>query len=86
MMSTDLMWCNQMWNSLADGGTWAVPRSGLVFQKDKAKKRLVLIARMPYEEGMPGTAEDLRAYQESDFQAIAMRFALIGVGLENDGS
>jgi hypothetical protein len=72
-------WCQELWDRISDGGVWAVPRSGLVFRKDEAAKRLTLVERMPYSEEMPGTAEDLRLYQDSDIEAIRKRFALVGV-------
>lgn len=74
-----LMWCQMIWDRINDGGVWAVPRSGLVFRKEEAAKRLVLVERMPFDEGMPGTEDDLRLYQDSDIEAIRKRFRLIGV-------
>ena len=88
---TDVMWCQKLWDMTKDGGTWAVPRSGLVFWKDEKERVFLLIERMPWTEEMgrqsespwtaPFTAEDLRGYQDADFEEIAKRFALIGVVL-----
>lgn len=75
----DLLWCQGLWDMMADGAVWAVPRSGLVFEKNKAEKLLFVRTRQPFLEGMPGTREEWRAWQEDDFEAIKARFALIGV-------
>ena len=72
-------WCQGLWDSIADGGVWAVPRSGIVLKKDEAAKRMTLSERMPWVPEMPGTPEDLRLYQDADFESVAKRFALIGV-------
>jgi hypothetical protein len=77
----DLIWSKGLWDSIADGGVWAVPRSGLVFRKDADRKRFVLSERMPWSAEMPRTAEELIAYQDDDFETIAARFALIGVAV-----
>ena len=77
-------WSWQTWNSIAQGGTWAVPRSGLVFQKQGTT--LVLIARMPYQEGMPGNGGQWAEYQESDYDAIKREFAKINVTVEKDAN
>jgi len=37
-----LNWCRNLVNTLRDRGMWGIPRSGLVFQIDKKKNRLVL--------------------------------------------
>jgi len=70
-------WCRQMWASLRDGGTWAIPRSGLIFQKRSGQ--LVLINRMPHMAEMPITAEQLIEQQESDFNLIVDHFGRVGV-------
>jgi hypothetical protein len=74
-----LVWCQSIWDGCVDGGVWMVPRSGLIFQKSAILKRMTLIERMPWTPEMGGSAEDLRLYQDADFEAIAKRFALIGV-------
>lgn len=75
----DSMWSQSLWDSITDGGQWVVPRSGLVFEKDEERRRMTLVERMPWTADMGGTPEDLRLYQDSDFESIAKRFALIGV-------
>lgn len=78
-------WCQNLWNMMADGGAWAVPRSGLIFNKRGGK--LVLVARMPYdEEAMPGTitAEELSLQQSNDFEGTRAHFAAFGVTVEDE--
>lgn len=38
-----LNWCRALVEMLRHGGTWGIPRSGLVFQIDKNQKQLVLV-------------------------------------------
>ena len=72
-------WCLQMWRMLRDGGTWAVPRSGLIFQKRSGK--LVLIQALPWMPGMADEegyaltdADDLLLYQRNDYETIKFYF------------
>lgn len=58
-----LNWCRNLCAATADGGIWAIPRSGIVFRFDKKNKRLVLVV---------GTKDD------SDFVATKRVFAQIG--------
>jgi hypothetical protein len=75
--ASDLEWSRRTFAMLNEGGVWGVPRSGLVFQKRGAE--LVLIDRMPWAEGMPLTAEELRTYQDEDFALIRDRFVAAGI-------
>jgi hypothetical protein len=80
-------WCRQMWTSLADGGTWAIPRSGLIFIKRGGK--LVLSMAMPYMQEMEKigvTPESLRAHQDSDFEATREHFGRVGVEVTRDNA
>jgi hypothetical protein len=70
-------WAESMWGMLADGGVWGVPRSGLMYRKDG--NSLVLYARMPWEEGMPLTREELQEQQDDDHRGIVVLFTVIGV-------
>lgn len=74
---SDILWCKQMWSMLADGGTWGVPRSGLVFQRSGDVLRLR--DRMPYTEDMPITEAQLREQQDADFNVIRQRFHAAGI-------
>jgi hypothetical protein len=77
-------WCRTFFSTLADGGTWAVPRSGLVFQK--RDRSLVLVARMPHHPGMlklpqPITEDDLTVYQDDDYAVICEHFEAAGISV-----
>ena len=72
-------WCRHQWTIMADGGTWAVPRSGLIFRKDEGDQTLTLIRQMPWDEQMPMSEGELEAYQESDFTVIREHFAAAGI-------
>lgn len=74
-------WSRAHFNMLADRGTWAIPRSGLVFQRRGEK--LVLIARMPWDESMGITAARLRAYQDDDYDAIKLNFEKAGISVSD---
>lgn len=68
-----------LWDMLTDGGVWGVPRSGLMYQKDEAGSRFILVARMPWFEGLSCTDVELRESQDFDHAGITTMFALIGV-------
>ena len=72
-------WCGRHFAMLREGGLWAVPRSGLVFAKRAG--RFVLVKAMPWEPAMAGTltAEQLREWQEVDFQDIRVHFGAAGI-------
>lgn len=57
--ASDLNWCRNLMAVLKDGGKWAVPRSGLVFQKHDDK--LLLVEMLP---GFTGQAEDAVSIKE----------------------
>jgi hypothetical protein len=61
-------WCKNLFNSLADGGTWGVPRTLLTFRK--RGQQLVLVERGDYP-----SARD----QQEDFQLIQEQFASAGI-------
>ena len=75
-------WCRRMFESLREGGIWGVPRSGLMFRKDGDK--LVLCAQMPHEESMPLDANELRTYQDADYEAIRWHFKVAGITVERE--
>ena len=74
-----LAWCVGFFNMLSDQGVWAVPRSGLVFQRQA--RELVLIERMPFMPEMEGeiTPEELELQQEADFITIRDKFKVAGI-------
>lgn len=75
-------WCKQLFNSLTDGGVWAVPRSGVVFTR--RGDRLVLTAAMPHDPAMPIDADQLRRQQDGDFNAIQQHFGAAGITVERE--
>jgi hypothetical protein len=62
---------------MADGGTWAVPRSGLIFTRRGV--RLDLTARMPYAMGMPVSKEIFQDQQRREFDNIKRHFGAAGI-------
>lgn len=70
-------WSRQMFATLAEGGSWGMPRSGLFFTKRGAE--LQLIARMPHDPTMPITAEQLHEQQQSDVDGVKQYFEAAGV-------
>lgn len=79
----EVRWSRAMFEMMAERGVWGVPRSGLLFQKQG--DTLVLIEQMPWESGMPGTAAELREYQEYDYNVIAKRFRAAGIRVRRGG-
>jgi len=77
-------WASNVWGMLTDGGVWGVPRCGLMYRKEEEAKRLVLYARMPWEEGMPMTREELIEFQTDDHEGIVRMFGSIGVEVVDD--
>lgn len=86
-MKADLIWSRNLFNSLRDGGTWGVPRSGLVFCR--RGDALHLVTRIPFTDDMasaaaagrdvPPDARALRAYQDADMALIRSRFEEAGI-------
>ena len=70
-------WSRRQFAMMKDQGVWGVPRSGLIFQRQG--EELVLINRMPHEEGMPVTPEQLTEQQESDVAVITAHFGAAGI-------
>ena len=89
-MKDEVRWSRRHFDMIALGGVWMVPRSGLMFKKID-DHTLELLTAMPFLEEMkeqaeqgkdvPKTKDDLLAFQQSDFDAIAKLFNLAGIGL-----
>lgn len=72
---------------IREGGTWAVPRSGLIFIKNP--KGFALTSAMPwdldmgkaYYEGrdVPASAKELLDYQRTDYECIKRNMAEAGL-------
>lgn len=67
---------------MRDGGTWALPGVGLIFNKRGAE--LVLIARMPHVAEMPIDAEALLRRQETLFQDTVAHFGAAGIPVKSE--
>jgi hypothetical protein len=67
-----------MFNVLAIGGIWGVPRSGLIFTRT-GEDTLALTQVMPWEEGMPIPREELLAQQDGDYREIKKYMELAGI-------
>jgi hypothetical protein len=74
-VSKHAAWCRNHFDGLADGALWLVPRSGLVFQRDK--DRLVWVATIPVNDG-PNIYQDFQTHQRQ------FRSAGIDVGCYDD--
>jgi hypothetical protein len=79
-------WCRRMWSVMADGGSWGLPASGLIFQKREAARELVLIDAMPHTPEMPITADELLARQISLYIDTVEHFALCDVKVRRECS
>jgi hypothetical protein len=75
-------WCVEMFQSLADGGLWGVPRSGQVCQRKGDK--LVLWREMPWSPKLGCTEEQLWAYQREEYETIRAHFAGAGIVVERE--
>ena len=83
----DIQWNKRTFALLRDGAIWGVPRSGLMFKK--AGDHLELHDVMPYLPEMkesfdngadvPATANELIAYQRSDYVTIQAKFNAAGI-------
>ncbi|HYQ84112.1 MAG TPA: hypothetical protein VEP28_08940 [Rubrobacter sp.] len=79
-------WAANLWRSLRDGGIWGLPRSGLVYTKDEAAKRMVLTMRVPWFAGLSASPEVLREAQDHDHAGVRDMFAAIGIDVvEEEG-
>lgn len=76
----DIEWSRWHFNMMRDGGTWGVPRSGLLYVK--RGDRLVLTARMPYDPAMPITEKQLDKQQDADIEIIKRHFEAAGIMVE----
>jgi hypothetical protein len=73
----NVIWSKNHFRIMANGGTWGVPRSGLLWQKHGDE--LVLLARMPWVREMPITAEQLQQQQDADIESISEHMRAAGV-------
>ena len=84
MVGMSVPWATNMWAMLKDGGVWTVPRTGQNYRKEEEAKRLVLVARIPWDEGCPISRERLLQLQDEDHEGITQVFAAIGVEVTDE--
>jgi hypothetical protein len=77
-------WSQNHFATMIEGGSWGVPRSGLIFQKRGNK--LICILRMPHDPKMPLTAEQLKEQQDTELRGIRKSFEAIGVTVVDESS
>jgi hypothetical protein len=70
-------WCKAQFRMLADGGVWAIPRSGVVFQRRGDELHLHEV--MPWSAGMPISAAQLKEQQDGEFEAVRIHFEAAGI-------
>lgn len=73
----DVVWCRRLFDSIREGGVWAIPMSGLLFRK--VGNALVLVESMPWSEELPITEAQLREQQDSDYEGSVEHFGLAGI-------
>jgi hypothetical protein len=78
----DIEWSRNRFNMIRDGGSWGVPRSGLVFHR--RGNEMVLTAAMPHAAEMPIDAEQLKRQQEGDYRAIKLHFEAAGIPVRRE--
>lgn len=86
----DTEWSRALFDRITLGGTWTVPRSGLIFNKTD-DHTLTLALAMPWtdeirqaaEQGsdVPKSKAELIAYQQADFDTIQAKFKLAGLNV-----
>lgn len=78
-LSPQAVWAKNMFELLAEWGTWGIPRSGLIFQK--RGEQLVLVNRMPWmpEMGDEITEHELRLQQDREFDENRKWFGEAGI-------
>ena len=54
-------WCENITHIVKDGGTWGIPRSGLIFEFDKKNKLLILVHGDKNSTDFAATAENFAA-------------------------
>lgn len=50
-----LAWCRNLVATIRHGGTWGIPRSGIIFKIDQDKKQLVLLVGEETDEDFLAT-------------------------------
>lgn len=85
-----IAWSRRMFDSIAVGGQWAVPRSGLIFTKDsETQLRLVALVdefdRFETENGIDVTTDRITLeLQWQDYSLIKGYMEMAGITVLND--
>lgn len=76
-------WCQRHFAGIRDGGSWAIPRSGLIFRKEADPPAFRLVAAMPWMPEMEGTVtrEQLAEQQRSEFELNREHFERAGIAI-----
>ena len=74
----------ELWDMLADGGVWGVPRCGLIYTKDEKQNTMRLTARAPWFSELSCTPEELREAQDADHEDIRAMFSMIAIEVVDD--
>jgi hypothetical protein len=82
MKPEDIEWSHRTFSMMAEGGTWGVPRSGLIFKRKE--NSLILTCRMPWKAEMPLSAIELKTQQDSDYGIIKRHFEAAGVTVSDE--
>lgn len=70
-------WSRQMFRTLAEGGKWGIPRSGILFTK--RGDRLEATDVMPHDPNMPITPLRLKRQQRHEFLNVKRHFEAAGI-------
>lgn len=70
-------WSRMQFTMLADGGVWAIPRSGIVFQRRGDELHLHEV--MPWSADMPISEAQLKEQQDDEFEAVKTHFEAAGI-------
>lgn len=78
-------WTRRLFQMLRIGGFWGYPNAGLLFRK-KSKTLIVCDDSMPFEDGMPGTPEQWKAYQDKCYREVAEHATAAGFEIRDERS
>jgi hypothetical protein len=70
-------WCRNLFDTVADGGSWGIPRSGLILTK--RGQTFEVTARMPHDPAMPVTEAELREQQDHEVAVVTEHFGAAGI-------
>jgi hypothetical protein len=82
MSQSYVAWSKHLFSTIKEGGTWAVPRSGLIFKKSSGS--FILTNRMPWESGMSVGFKEFDNYQKEDYRLIAKHMKEAGIPVTDD--